>query len=495
MVNQYVDKLNKSPEVFIHIDYEKFAFDPVFGTLKLKQLSLQPKQQAKHLNLDLNFSAKAIDVFGIGLNKLITQDIGVAQLHIIEPKLKYYAKVDEEGKFIINREIGVNKEKEKSPWLHAIENTSLEHLRFADGEVELYKVREDTTLFLQLFGYNIEVFEKAVGELSDLNKSYISFDSLRFNLGKEFMLYTHGLYLDLWEKKLSLEDIYLRNQQAKIDYLNKNKYLVDWKEFKVDHLELTNLNLGELEQIKFHFDSLNLENLDIIVAERGDRKKPAGHQGKLINDWFMSIPKAVDFNYAFVKGGQINYQMYRAPFTGNMLLPFKLNSIFLSKDSLHQIEIDIDASIYDSPLYSQLAFYADSSYKTDVSIRIEDIKRGWFNKIAIPVFGAEITKGELSLLAFNYSYSGLYASAHGSMDFRYRDLKVRLQQRKGKNKEKKHGLLSFAANTVLKHNNYPEHNGYVKGAINYKRPLKKSFFGHMIKCMMQGLEYCVLKKK
>ena len=450
LVDQYVKALNAEEEIPITIAYENFRFSAVTGSLSLRGLKLSPKSIAEKKNLDLDFSAEAIRVVGIDIWKLIEQDININTIEFLEPKFHYYMKVDENGKAIREKKAEEKPKNDttrrESPWVEALKASNLHHLVFKDGEVRLFKVFEenDTTSFVELYGYEIDLHERTYGEMDQRFTNHIRFDSLQFYLGEEFTLFTKDVYVDFNAKNVNMNNVYLKNNRVKRPYFKSLKYKKDWKEFKMDHVRLTNLDIWDIENFKFDPDSIIVDNLHIAVSEPGDIGQKPGHHGKLINDWFIGIPDIVHFNHIYVRGGNVAYEMVNAPFQGDLNIPFTIGTIQLDREEENTLAVQIkNAQIFDSPLHSKMSIRMDSSYITSVAVRVENIGNDWFNKVTMPLAGAELVRGEIELLDFHYSYKGLLATANGRMDFRYRNLKVNLAQRKEKNKKKKAWLANF----------------------------------------------------
>ena len=79
------------------------------------------------------------------------------------------------------------------------------------------------------------------------------------------------------------------------------------------------------------------------------------------------------------------------------------------------------------------------------------------------------------------------------MDFRFKNLKVVVNRRV--NHEQNSGLISFAANTVIKNNNFPGEKNYVKAPIKFQKKEFQGFIGHLIFSALDGAQYAMRKKK
>ena len=111
------------------------------------------------------------------------------------------------------------------------------------------------------------------------------------------------------------------------------------------------------------------------------------------------------------------------------------------------------------------------------------------NSISKPLGQVEIESGKVTHTNFNISAN--YNGASGTVNFYYKDLKVKMLGQTDEGKEKKKGFLSFLANTILiKDNNIAGEKGR-SSQVTHERVPQASFFNLMWKTIFSGMRETV----
>lgn len=490
-VGKYVATLNQDEKIPFTITYDEFTLDIAFGSLQLFNIHLTPKKVAETKNLQLVFTAKSFVIDGLNLKKLLYKNLDVESIVLTEPNLIYYMKVDKEGKAIFERDS--TKQNVPVPWLDILQATDLNHIAFVNGSINVFKVNRDTTQLLALHGYTIDVHGGSDSTLLDRTKeNIVSFDSVYYNLGDKMHMKAARTVFNLKSKSLQLNGVRVGHVEKRKSFLNKLKYKANWMDLAVDHIEMNGLDFGKLEEIKLVVDSIKVSGANVKIADKSGLKRPKGFQGKMINDWFMAIPEALNFKHLQAKDVKLTYTMHDMPFEGDMVIPIKID--LLEGDFTDNIAaVSVKAFLFSSPVRLHVKAHIDSSYKTDVSCQIKNIDKVWFTKITHTFIGVDFVEGDQMSMDFNYRYHGQAAITTGIMDFRYKNLKVFVNRRV--DHERHSNMLTFAANSIIKNNNFPGEKKYVKAPIDFKKKEFQGFIGHLIFCALDGAQYAMIKKK
>lgn len=111
------------------------------------------------------------------------------------------------------------------------------------------------------------------------------------------------------------------------------------------------------------------------------------------------------------------------------------------------------------------------------------------NKISIPMDLIKVNQGNISSLDFHIK--GNNTSAKGDFVMKYDNLKVDVLKRdKNTGEVKKRGLISLAANAIVKNSN-PDNNNLRKVNPEYERDIYKSFFNLVWKTVFTGMKETV----
>lgn len=111
------------------------------------------------------------------------------------------------------------------------------------------------------------------------------------------------------------------------------------------------------------------------------------------------------------------------------------------------------------------------------------------NAISKPLGQVEIERGKVTSTSFDVAANR--SGANGTVSFFYKDLKIKMLGQTDEGKEKKKGLLSFLANTILiKNDNIPGEKGRTV-KVSHERVAQASFFNLMWKTIFSGMRETV----
>jgi len=111
------------------------------------------------------------------------------------------------------------------------------------------------------------------------------------------------------------------------------------------------------------------------------------------------------------------------------------------------------------------------------------------NSISKPLGQIEIENGKVNSASFDIAANS--SGANGTVSFYYNDLKIKMLGETDEGKEKKKGLLSFLANTLLiKNDNIPGEKGRIV-KVSHERVPQASFFNLMWKTIFKGMRETV----
>lgn len=206
-------------------------------------------------------------------------------------------------------------------------------------------------------------------------------------------------------------------------------------------------------------EKLKLDNIDISYSEYDEASREKG--GLTFNNTSGLIRNLT------------NSPKYKAI---NPIMTANLHSDFMNKGAM-----DVDFKFH---LTAQKGFYKYKGSLRNMDGRV-------LNKVTRPLAMLQIKSGYIDDLSFDIRADENVAS--GKLDFRYRNLGVRLLERpKDSERLVKKGWISFLANNLIINSGNPDRNGkYVSAKINYTRAPTASFFSFLYKTLFQGIRHSI----
>lgn len=271
----------------------------------------------------------------------------------------------------------------------------------------------------------------------------------------------------------------------------------DRYEVSMKGISLNDIDMNGLIDKRFEAASLAIENINAQFSR--DRHKPLKKESKVGNylsqmlaklDQPINIAKA-SFNNASIEYREDEPNTDKVGDVTFENTSFGISNITNMPDAIKkngQMIISFDTKVLGQiPLKGNFNFKLDSengSFTTTGHAGAFDANV--LNKISIPMGLIKINTGKINSLDFKIR--GNDTKASGDLVMQYNDLNVDVMKiDKDTKKIKKRGLLSLAANMVVKDSN-PESGDLRKETPEYNRDIYKSFFNLVWKTVFTGMK-------
>jgi hypothetical protein len=147
----------------------------------------------------------------------------------------------------------------------------------------------------------------------------------------------------------------------------------------------------------------------------------------------------------------------------------------------------LNQSVFEAKISMRLN---DNQGRFHLDARLDSMSAESLNPLLKPMALAELDKGNIDQLIYHFDATNLEGT--GTLEFRYRDLSVRLLKKDDdKNLYKTKGLPTLAAGILLKHSN-PAHGKTRTAKVDFTRDIHRSIFNFMWKSLFSGIKQIAL---
>jgi len=284
--------------------------------------------------------------------------------------------------------------------------------------------------------YEAEKYSQMIGHQSDYFKGDL--DEIRFE----------DLDLERWFEKEELV-----GKRIRINGLNLDVYRDKRLPFNEKQRPLMPQNLLRTFDLKFYFDSLELNNSDISYSEQVEESPEAG---------------TVSFK---------NVHARLKPFTN---IPYLINVS-------GRTQLDATANLMGGPVITANVNLdmASPANSFEVTGNVAPFPMNILNPMTKPAAFVEINTGELD--KFEFQFTGDNEQAKGKLKFAYNDLNISILEMKD-GSAKKSRFSSFLANSLMLKSKNPRGKILLPEDINYRRDPSRSILNYWWKSIFDGVK-------
>lgn len=285
------------------------------------------------------------------------------------------------------------------------------------------------------------------------------------------------------------------------------KKFADHYHFQKDRFEvsfggisLKDIDMNALIDKRFEASALVIENVTAKISR--DKHKPLKKEskvGKYLSQLLIKLDEPINISKATFNNALIQYRENEPTSDSTGEISFQNTSINISNISNipsviknnNRMVVSFDTKVLGKiPLTGNFKFKLDSDNGDFTATgHVGAFDALALNKVSIPMALIKISSGKVNSLDFNLN--GNNSSAKGDFLMKYDNLNVDvLKIDKETKKIKKRGLLSMAANLVVKDSN-PLSGNLRKETIDYNRDIYKSFFNLVWKAVFAGMKQTV----
>ncbi len=308
------------------------------------------------------------------------------------------------------------------------------------------------------------------------------------------------ILLNSLKKKLTISSFDIMPFAGEKQFANHYHFQNDRFEVSMDGISLNDIDMNGLIDKRFEASSLVVDNVSAKISR--DKHKPLKKEskvGKYLSQLLIKLDEPVNiskatFNKVFVQYrenepasdsvGEVSFQntSFNISNITNIPAAIKINN---------QMVISFETKVLGKiPLTGNFKFKLNSDNGDfTTSGHAGAFDASVLNKISIPMALIKVNSGKVNSLYFNFN--GNNNGAKGDFIMKYDNLNVDvLKIDKETKKIKKRGLLSMAANLVVKDSN-PQSGDLRTETPEFNRDIYKSFFNLVWKTVFTGMKQTV----
>ncbi len=280
---------------------------------------------------------------------------------------------------------------------------------------------------------------------------------------------------------------------ARSSVVQKDRY-----DIMLEDVGLLNINRESLWHKKIQADSLVVNKSSFkIYRDLSYPRDGRSRVGKYPQQQLMHLPVPVLFKKAVFIQSFIEYKEKNARSNDAGKVQFyNVHATIRNITNVHAAITEDNTCVVDfeskflneAPLTAKLTmFLKNPQGKFSIEGDLGSINALSLNALAQPMGLARVEKGTIDKMHFNFT--GTDSASEGKVLMLYRDIKISLLKKdKEQNKYDKKGLLSLAANILIKNSN-PGSNEKARVAdVHYNRDTQKSFFNLLWKSIFTGVK-------
>ena len=499
---EVASQLNKNPNSLYTLSFEDVKVNIFTGSLKITNISITPTDSASTLLHEGK------------LRKLVQSHIPLLRiknlkiLKFIQDKFIDISEIDISG-FSVDYLINPEAERPENKNTFAInsilsdkfQGARIEGINVNAETVRFYHVDRKDSTFFELDSLHLYISYASISPESLKKPIPVEFSDIQINTGhfslnsmKYYSIYTSDIKLDVEEAALIIEGFKLEPKFSKEEFNRQIKYNTDWFSISTQSIRFSGLSLDELEFDELlSFNSVAIEGA-VIDIYRDKRLPDAPFKYKpLLGGLVQKIPLAINIDTLSISGNRLQYEERTdaSDMPGTVFFePLSVTAIHVTNDSALIAENPIMEVNFQGKIMAQgnlaaaLLIDLTSNYEEfDIRGSLEPVSGSAFNPMVENLLPVSITSADISRTEFSFSAND--DISRGELIMEYDNLKVEVI--KGKENDKKAGLISVVANGLIKGKNSPDQGKYHTGNIRFERRKDKAIVNYLWNSCKTGI--------
>lgn len=283
-------------------------------------------------------------------------------------------------------------------------------------------------------------------------------------------------------------------------FANHYKFQKDRFEVSMKGISLNNIDMNGLLDKRLEAAALVIENISAKISR--DKHKPLEKKSKVgnyLSQMLVKLNEPVNISKASFNNAYVQYRENQTSSDKVGEVTFENTSFDISNITNVPAAIKKNSQMvisFDTKVLGKVALKGNFKFKLNsdngsftTTGHVGEFDASVLNKISIPMGLIKINSGKINSLDFNLR--GNDNKASGDFVMEYNDLNVAVMKiDKDTKKVKKRGLLSMAANLVVKNSN-PSSGDLRTETPEYNRDIFKSFFNLVWKTIFAGMKQTV----
>ena len=501
---QLSEIINKDPNSLYEYSFSKLNIHLMEGSVDLKGIKIRPTETAydslaneeNGVRFLLNLNMEEIKLKGFEITKFLTTGIISAEsLTITEPVFDYFfhPRKKKANSTLPLNSIFSDKFVEANLGVFSIENAQIKIIdQTRSGpailihhmDFELTKAHINSTTLQRFSPFDYEDIKiVAAGINIDASENFsIKSDSLRFRVKDETIL---------------IKNFQVNPKLGQKRFANKYQVQKQWFAITLDELVLNQIDFDSfVESGLVDIGKIELKSPNIGLYKDKSKPPPPFKRKLLPASAIKTIPWALSIDTVVITNGFVTINETSALTSKDSHLTLnKLNATVYnftndsgSKKNNPIMELNAASQVM-GVAATQINMKFDLNSKIDefsVHGSVGSVSGKTFNPVLEPMMAIRVTAGMVNHIEF--SFTAMDTLSRGTLDADYKGMK--LEVFKADSTAKKHhkqGLLSFAANTVVKSNNNKGRTNYIQGVIKSERVQEKDVWPYLWHSIQSGL--------
>lgn len=506
--NQLRAQLDSNPNSLYVINFEKLKLNIIKGDIKLHKVSVSPRKSTvdslsgieKLPSLLANVRVEDILLQGIDFKKAISdQQVSIRELTIHDPQIALHLtdghkRVKEEKKANLAELIhGISRE------LHS---SSLHQLDILQGEIKLYKTLMADSLLLSVENFDVGLREFRM----DSSSSGLPFNLASFTLNCERIsssapqhhnIDIRSLKLYRPDSSLTIESVQFTPKVSKEKFMAQQRFEKGYVQASTKEIRMEGfLPLDVILNNRIFLKSVSISQPNLKIYKDKNLPWPSHLVKEIPSQMIRRIPIATNVPLVKISEGSVLFQL--KPKDKNELAELPLSKFYVSLFNLtndsnllaqNQVfEASVQGNLFDGPkMRGTLQFdmlSPQNSYTVNATLGTSEMKV--FNSMLSPTSGITINEGLLN--EAQVKLNGNTTRMWGTLDLDYKNANIEIFKEDEQKGIHKLGLLSFAANTLVRSNNVKGTPSYQTGLINFERTMDYPFIRFLWFSIFEGLK-------
>lgn len=480
-----ITEKNETP---YHIQYEELEISLLSKTIVARGITIIPKEREKD-SLSKNgifASVESVTIDNFALFPLLfSNKIEAQTITVRKPKITLFK--DNDKTINSTKSIG-SRVVEPFKKIIKVSNINLEQGRF-----DIIHLKNNKTLFS---AQNVTVQLDDIAISDETLKRKIPFTYKKYAFSCDSLYYqTDHLYLIKSDKVkttntgLQVDNFSMISALNRGQFVNQSTKEKDLYTLKAGKIAVKNMNWGfKKENLFFKSNLISIENADATIY-RSKMPKDDLSIKPLYNKLLRELPFELKIDTLKIQNSRLVYEEEKSFDKGPGVLEFSafnLQAIHLysgfQQTQLPNVSIAIDCKFMKiSPMKVDWSFNVlDKSDGFKIKGRILNFRTDRLAVFTKPYLNAT-TEGTFDQVYFNLA--GTDDVASGDFALKYHDLKVKLYQKKNRDKESK--LKSWIGNLLLNDDSDGE---LVEHHVSVERIKEKSFYNYFWRCIAEGMK-------
>ena len=496
--------INKDPNSLYEYSFTKLNIHLMEGSVDLTGIKIRPSERAydslaaknNGVRFLLHLNMEEIKLRGFEITEFLTTGvISVESLTISEPVFEYFfhpRKRKSNNTMPLNS-IFSNKFKEANLGELSINNAKIKIIDqtrsgpaiiINNMDFQLTKAHIDSASLKRFSPFDYEDIKVVAAGISiDVSENFsIKSDSLRFRVKDE---------------SITIKNFQVNPKLGQKRFANKYKIQKQWFAITLDELVLNNIKIDSfVNQGLIDIGKIEIKSPNIGLYKDKSKPPPAFKRKLLPASAIKSIPWPLNIDTVIITQGfmTINETSARTGKDSHLTMNDLNATVYnLTNDSFNKnknpiLALDATTKVQGVALTS-LNMQFNLNSKTDefkVTGAIGQVNGNAFNEVLEPMMAVRVSGGIINSIQF--SFTAMDTLSTGTLDANYKGIKLEvIETESTAKKHHKKGLLSFAANTVVKSNNRQGQVNYLQGVISAKRVQEKDVWPFIWHSIQSGL--------